>query len=118
MASLLLKQSLSDSDLEWNMCDCFAKITSRTTLVRVVCQRVLEGRSPSQKIPPLPLDKGKGTKGIGLINNLTYVIILIVVWGYSSIGRALRSHRRGRGFESPYLHQYAPVAQVDRAAVS
>ena len=25
-------------------------------------------------------------------------------WGYSSIGRALRSHRRGRGFESPYLH--------------
>ena len=26
------------------------------------------------------------------------------VWGYSSAGRALRSHRRGRGFESPYLH--------------
>ena len=25
--------------------------------------------------------------------------------GYSSIGRARRSHRRGRGFESPYLHQ-------------
>lgn len=28
-----------------------------------------------------------------------------IPWGYSSIGRALRSHRRGRGFESPYLHQ-------------
>ena len=27
-------------------------------------------------------------------------------WGYSSAGRALRSHRRGRGFESPYLHHY------------
>ena len=25
-------------------------------------------------------------------------------WGYSSAGRALRSQRRGRGFESPYLH--------------
>src|SRR3972149_4680325 len=30
---------------------------------------------------------------------------IMAVWGYSSIGRALRSHRRGRGFESPYLHQ-------------
>ena len=37
--------------------------------------------------------------------------------GYSSVGRALRSHRRGWGFESPYLHT-APVAQADRAAVS
>jgi hypothetical protein len=27
------------------------------------------------------------------------------LWGYSSVGRALRSHRRGQGFESPYLHQ-------------
>ena len=26
-------------------------------------------------------------------------------WGYSSVGRALASHVRGRGFESPYLHQ-------------
>ena len=31
---------------------------------------------------------------------------IMAVWGYSSIGRALRSHRRGRGFESPYLHQH------------
>jgi len=28
---------------------------------------VLEGRSPSQKILPLPLIKGKGIKGIGLL---------------------------------------------------
>ena len=28
-----------------------------------------------------------------------------LTWGYSSVGRALRSHRRGGGFESPYLHQ-------------
>ena len=25
-------------------------------------------------------------------------------WGISSAGRALRSHRRGQGFESPILH--------------
>ena len=29
----------------------------------------------------------------------------VLLRGYSSTGRALRSHRRGRGFESPYLHQ-------------
>ena len=27
-----------------------------------------------------------------------------VDWGYSSVGRASRSHREGQGFESPYLH--------------
>ena len=27
------------------------------------------------------------------------------LWGFSSVGRALRSHRRGQGFESPKLHQ-------------
>ena len=27
------------------------------------------------------------------------------VWGCSSVDRALRSHRRGRGFESHQLHQ-------------
>ena len=27
-------------------------------------------------------------------------------WGASSVGRALRSQRRGRGFNSPALHQY------------
>ena len=26
------------------------------------------------------------------------------MWGYSSVGRALASHVRGPGFESPYLH--------------
>ncbi len=31
--------------------------------------------------------------------------------GYSSVGRARRSQCRGRGFESLYLHQNAPVAQ-------
>jgi len=32
---------------------------------------VLEGRSPSNEIiHPLPLDKGKGIKGIGLLNQL------------------------------------------------
>ena len=30
----------------------------------------------------------------------------IVFWGCSSVDRALRSHRRGRGFESHQLHQF------------
>lgn len=29
------------------------------------------------------------------------------IWGYSSVGRALRSQCRSQGFESPYLHQKA-----------
>ena len=28
-----------------------------------------------------------------------------VLWGYSSVGRALEWHSRGQGFDSPYLHQ-------------
>ena len=28
-------------------------------------------------------------------------------WGYSSVGRALASHVRGQGFDSPYLHHSA-----------
>ncbi len=33
-------------------------------------------------------------------------------WGCSSVDRALRSHRRGRGFESHQLHQnYAAVGR-------
>ena len=27
------------------------------------------------------------------------------MWGCSSVGRALASHVRGQGFESPHLHQ-------------
>jgi hypothetical protein len=41
------------------------------------------------------------------INRLQYQISTCynhLTWGYGSVGRALRSHRRGRGFESPYLH--------------
>ena len=34
--------------------------------------------------------------------NLCYNITCM--WGYSSVGRALGSHSRGQGFESPYLH--------------
>ena len=29
-------------------------------------------------------------------------------WGYSSVGRALASHVRGQGFDSPYLHHARP----------
>ena|GEM_PF-6686331 len=50
---------------------------------------------------------------------LAYVVILCLnsvsngvgvldhsgLWGYSSAGRALESHSRGQGFDSPYLHQ-------------
>ena len=30
--------------------------------------------------------------------------IIQEAWGYGSVGRAIRSHRIGQGFESPYLH--------------
>jgi hypothetical protein len=33
---------------------------------------------------------------------------LKLVRGISSVGRALRSHRRGQGFESPILHRRKP----------
>lgn len=32
------------------------------------------------------------------------IVIQYCLWGYSSAGRALRSQRRGREFESRYLH--------------
>ncbi len=33
-------------------------------------------------------------------------------WGVSSVGRARRSQRRGRGFESPTLHQFPLVVSI------
>ena len=35
-------------------------------------------------------------------------------WGYSSVGRALASHVRGQGFDSPYLHHLPkdPIVRV------
>ena len=33
-------------------------------------------------------------------------------WGYSSVGRALASHVRGQGFDSPYLHHLPKTRQV------
>ena len=35
--------------------------------------------------------------------------------GYSSVGRALASHVRGRGFESPYLHHFTAHEWLYRA---
>ncbi len=37
-------------------------------------------------------------------------------WGCSSAGRALRSHRRGQGFESPHLHHSSDVRPADSFA--
>ena len=34
------------------------------------------------------------------------------LWGRSSVGRALESHSRGQGFDSPRLHSAATVAQL------
>lgn len=31
------------------------------------------------------------------------------LWGYSSVGRALEWHSRGRGFDSPYLHHFQKI---------
>ena len=64
------------------------------------------GFAPLLLLLPLPLLR-EGGKGDGLLRFYSLTKIkynLSAVWGYSSVGRALRSHRRGGGFESPYLH--------------
>ena len=38
---------------------------------------------------------------LGNLNKITYYTLL---WGCSSVGRAVRSQRIGQGFESPHLH--------------
>lgn len=41
-------------------------------------------------------------------------------WGYSSVGRAMRSQRIGQGFESPYLHFLLPtilIISIKKAAL-
>ena len=40
-----------------------------------------------------------------LTQGIIPVIIDFVIWGISSVGRALASHVRGRGFDSHMLHQ-------------
>ena len=42
---------------------------------------------------------------------------LIVIWGCSSAGRALASHVRGQGFESPHLHQTTNMSEWLNRAV-
>ena len=32
------------------------------------------------------------------------MVLFVHTWGVSEVGIALRSHRRGQGFESPTLH--------------
>ena len=39
-------------------------------------------------------------------------VIIKKFWGCSSVDRALRSHRRGRGFESHQLHHPSPRLRV------
>ena len=61
----------------------------------------------------LQKQSGKNENGV-LTNNFPADIIVKSsqrtgtnnrIWGLSSAGRALRSHRRGQGFDSPRLHQ-------------
>lgn len=40
-----------------------------------------------------------------------------MIWGYGSAGRALRSQCRGRGFESPYLHQIVLIQTLVKDTV-
>ena len=55
-----------------------------------------------------------GTFGLSLPNRKKIIAFfstsaIIEPWGYSSAGRALRSQRRGRGFEYRYLHGKALI---------
>src|SRR5262249_41996511 len=42
------------------------------------------------------------------------VAIGLAIWGHSSVGRAREWHSRGRGFDSPWLHQ-SSLATARRA---
>ena len=46
-----------------------------------------------------------GTSGSDTLEVRVFLCPPEVFWGCSSADRALRSHRRGRGFESHQLHQ-------------
>ena len=45
--------------------------------------------------------------GNGLENPMGFFL-----WACGSVGRALRSHRRGQGFESPQVHQNKPTKKL------
>ena len=42
------------------------------------------------------------------INHLREETYQQLIWGYGSVGRAMRSQCIGQGFESPYLHHLEP----------
>ena len=46
-----------------------------------------------------------GTSGSDTLEVRVFLSAPFFYWGCSSVDRALRSHRRGRGFESHQLHQ-------------
>src|SRR5262249_23218291 len=41
----------------------------------------------------------------------------VICWGHSSVGRALEWHSRGRGFDSPWLHQPSLASQASARQV-
>ena len=51
-----------------------------------------------------------GTSGSDTLEVRVFLCPPEVFWGCSSADRALRSHRRGRGFESHQLHQIKNVS--------
>ena len=50
-----------------------------------------------------------GTSGSNTLEVRVFLSAPFFYWGCSSVDRALRSHRRGRGFESHQLHQIVVV---------
>jgi hypothetical protein len=44
--------------------------------------------------------------------SVKYVIIIRLIRGCSSVGRALEWHSRGKGFDPPHLHQRGQLTQL------
>ena len=56
------------------------------------------GAEAVQKAVPFPL------YSVGFVR-IAFLDKIVNIWAISSVGRALRSHRRGREFESLIVHQ-------------
>ena len=55
-----------------------------------------------------------GTSGATLGSSSLLMPTMNKFWGCSSVDRALRSHRRGRGFESHQLHHQFSLSRASR----
>ena len=49
-------------------------------------------------------------KNCVIVTNTGIFVVKIILWGYSSAGRALEWHSRGQRFDPAYLHHNKPAS--------